>query len=117
MVKRTFVTFLTLTLAVLVIGSAVGQVATQPFAIRDANKEPVDVDHFIIKGDNRTYEFKMDTASVDYKSLSRIDPNWIKKVEILKGEQLHGGDQTVVIITLKKGKIKRLPDDMRAKFA
>ena len=76
----------------------------------------IGVDHFIIKGDNKTHEFKGDTSSVDYKSLSRIDPNWIKEIKVLKNEQLEGKTKKSVIITLKKGKLKKLPDDMRKKF-
>jgi hypothetical protein len=116
MVVRFLIPLLTLALTVLSTDSARGQLTTRPFTIRDSNKGTIDVDHFIIKGGNKNYEFKGDTSSIDYKSLSRIDPNWIKGIEILREERLNGGTATVVIIKLKKGKIKKLPDDMKAKF-
>lgn len=75
-----------------------------------------EIDHFIIKGDNKTYEFKMDTSSVDYKSLSKINPDWIKAIDVLKNKQLEGGAKTVVVITLKNNKFNKLPVDMRNKF-
>lgn len=116
MVVRFLIPLLTLALTVLSTDSARGQLTTRPFTIRDSNKGTIDVDHFIIKGDNKAYEFKGDTLSIDYKSLSRIDPHWIKGIDILKEERLNGGTETFVIIKLKKGKIKKLPDDMKAKF-
>lgn len=116
MANRRLITFLTLALTIFLTDSARGQVTTQPFAIRDSNRGTIEVDHFIIKGDNKSYSFMGDTLSVDYKSLSQIDPNWIKEIEILKNEQLEGKQKTVVVITLKKGKVKKLPDEMRNRF-
>lgn len=115
--NKSLLSFLTLAISMLTIGGIRAQEVTQPFAIRDSAKNAIDVDQYIIRGEKKTLQLNGDTASVDYKSLSNIDPAWIKKIELLKGNHLHGGEQkTVALITLKRGKIKRLPDEIRAKF-
>lgn len=106
MTNKGLFTFLTLVLSTLAVPYAHGQVTSQRFVILDSNKRAIDIDHFIIKGDNKNHAFKMDTASVEYRSLSGIDPSWIKEVEVLKDKPLHGGTNTVVVITLRKVRSK-----------
>lgn len=91
-----------------------GQISSKPFEFRDGNLYDVDV--FVIKADNKTHAFEMDSSSVDYKSLFRINPQFIQEVQVLNEEQLHVGKRKILIITLKKDMLNALPEDMRSKF-
>lgn len=91
-----------------------GQISSKSFEFRDGNL--YDVDLFVIKGDNKTHAFEMNSSSVDYKSLFRINPQLIQGIQVLNEEQLHGGKRKVVIVTLKKDMLNTLPEDMRSKF-
>ncbi|HEV8512180.1 MAG TPA: hypothetical protein VGQ59_02855 [Cyclobacteriaceae bacterium] len=93
-----------------------GQVTPEPFVIRDSNRGINNIDFYIIKGGNKSYEFKADTSSADYKELCRINPNWIEAIDILKNQQLRDGTKTVVVITLKKKKVNELSSNLKGKL-
>lgn len=60
--------------------------------------------------------------SLDFeKTMNNFNPNWFESVEVLKGKTAteRYGDlkQSMVIqINLKKGSLKKLPDEIRKKF-
>lgn len=95
---------------------SIAQVTTEPFAVHDSHGMMNGIDQIVIKADHKMYAFKMDTTSVDYKLFSQIDPHWIKAIDILKNKPLEGEAGTVIVITLKRRKIKQLPEELRKKF-
>lgn len=113
MKKNLILAFASLSL-VLFSQHAHGQISSKPLEFRSGGL--YDVDLFVIKGDNKTHVFEMDTTSVDYKSFSRVDPDWIQEIQVLNEDQLQGGKRKVLIVTLKKDKVNALPEDMKSKF-
>jgi hypothetical protein len=93
-----------------------GQKKQSSFANYDASGKKIDISYVIIKGDEKSYQFEMDSLSADFRSLSEIDPNWIKSIEILKYKPLEGDTKNGMIMTLKKRKLNKLPSDMKRKF-
>jgi hypothetical protein len=86
------------------------------FPVYDSNGAAIDFAHVIVKADGKTYAVKYDTSGNDYKSLSQINPHWIKSIDILKENQLQGGTKTVLIMTLKRRRLSKLPTDLKSRF-
>ncbi|GAA5033681.1 hypothetical protein GCM10011506_26280 [Marivirga lumbricoides] len=58
--------------------------------------------------------------SVDMNVIKEINPEWIKSMDILKGEEAAKYDSInkngVVLVELKKGKFRKIPRKLRRKF-
>ena len=93
-----------------------GQETKQSFINGDFSEKMKDITHVVIKAGKKTYDFKMDTLSIRYKTIIQINPKWIKTIDVLKNKGLEGPTQTFLIITLKRGKLKKLPLETRKKF-
>lgn len=116
MVKQLQIISATIVLILVGHNKLFGQVTHELFAIRDSNLGINSIDFYIINGGNKTYEFKADTSSTDYKELCKINPNWIKAIDILKNQQLQGETKTIVVITLKKKEVDKLSPDLKSKL-
>ncbi|MBT8190044.1 MAG: hypothetical protein HKN67_08590 [Saprospiraceae bacterium] len=77
--------------------------------------------YYVIIADGKQLEVSADKMKEKYDGLSILNPDHIKEISVYKDEkasELYGdnGKNGVIIITLKKGKLKLLPDEFKSGF-
>lgn len=116
MLKRLLFLLGTVTLLLFSADNLFGQEIKQPFANGDFGEKLKDISHVVIKVDKKMYDFEMDTLGVGFRTILQIEPDWIKSIDVLKNKELEGMTKTYLILNLKRGKLKKLPVEMRSKF-
>lgn len=89
----------------------------KPFVIRNPDGSKPEISRIVVHVGSMSYDFKMDSASSDYQSLSGADPKWFKSINLIKWKYASSGTPvTVLEMTLKKNKLKKLSIEFRRKF-
>ena len=118
---KTLTTFWTLLLLVTVPLFGQQDHLTDLYSIKIVCAEPLGQAFYIIKGDNKQTELFDIPKETAESTLTSINPKWIKSIDIYKGQKaidLYGdkGKNGVIIVQLKRGRLEKLPKDIKDRF-
>jgi hypothetical protein len=76
---------------------------------------------YILKGDGRVAYINGAIKQETKEALDAIKPEWVDEIEVLKGQKAtdhigKAGENGVIIIKLKKGMLRHLPDKLKKEF-